>query len=72
MLNSLQRDMGNGQRPEEDLLAQKIQGIARVVATEKKIKDKRQKQEIGRSQDMLNSLLQYSIMMNGGGFGMYK
>lgn len=70
MLGSLKRDMGNFEKPEEEEMAQKVIGIAKLVSTEKKIREKRQKQETQRSQDMLNNLLQYSILMSAG--GMYK
>lgn len=52
-------------------MVQKVQGIAKFISAEKRIREKRQRQEVQRSQDMINTLLQYSIMMNGG-FGMYK
>lgn len=71
MLNGLQRDMGEMDKPEEEEMAQKVIGIAKFISTEKRIREKRQRQEMQRSQDMINSLLQYSIMMNGG-FGIYK
>lgn len=64
--------MGTIDKPEEEEMAQKVIGIAKLLSTEKRIKEKRQKQEMQRSQDMLNNLLQYSILMNGGFGGMYK
>jgi len=70
MLKGLQRDMGEIEKPEEEEMAQKVMGIAKFISTEKKIREKRQRQEMQRSQDMLNTLLQYSILMsNGGGLG---
>lgn len=62
--------MGNIDRPEEEELVQKVKGIARFVNVEKKARERRQRQELARSQNMINSLLQYSIMMTGG--GMFK
>lgn len=71
LINGLMRDMGNLEKPEEEEMAQKVMSMAKLLATEKRIKEKRQRQEAQRSQDMLNNLLQYSILMNGG-MGMFK
>ena len=58
--------MGDMDEPEEEEMAQKVIGIAKFISTEKKIREKRQRQEMQRSQDMINTLLQYSILMNNG------
>ena len=63
--------MGYIEKPEEEEMIQKVQGIARFIAVEKRVREKRQRQELARSQNMINSLLQYSIMMSGAG-GTYK
>ena len=58
--------MGSLARPEEEELVQKVKGVARFVAVEKKARERRQRQELARSQNMINSLLQYSILMHAG------
>ena len=72
MLKGLERDMGNIEKPEEEEMVLKIQGIAKYVAVEKKIREKRQRQELQRSQDLISQLLQYSIMMNAGGMRTFR
>jgi hypothetical protein len=66
LLHSLQKDVGYMQDPEEKELISKVQSVARLVLTEKKIREKRQRQELERSQNLLNNLLQFSILMNTG------
>ncbi len=59
--------MGNIAKPEEEQLVQQVKGVARFVTLEQKARDRRQRQELARSQNMINSLLQYSILMHGRG-----
>lgn len=63
--------MGRNYKPQEEEMVQKVQGLAKFISTEKRIREKRQRQELKRSQDMISTLLQYSIMMNAG-IGMRK
>lgn len=63
--------MGSNYKPQEEEMVQKVQGLAKFISTEKRIREKRQRQELKRSQDMISTLLQYSIMMNAG-IGMRK
>ena len=66
LLHSLQKDVGYTQEPEEREMISKVQSVARLVLTEKKVREKRQRQEMERGQNLLNNLLQFSILMNTG------
>lgn len=67
LFRSLQRDLGAFDQPEEEEFAKRLTGVARFIAVEKKTRERRQRQELERSHNMINSLLMYSMMVNGGG-----
>ena len=66
MLRGLRRDVGYFEEPQEEEMALKVQGIAKFLTVEKRVREKRQREELERSQNMISTLLQYSIMMNSG------
>lgn len=60
--------MGEFDQPEEEEIVKKIQGVQKLLVTEKRIRERKQQADMQRSQQLIGNLLQFAILMNGSRF----
>lgn len=66
LLGGLKHDTGQVPTYKNIDSEQKMLRMAKFLAKEKRLREKRRRQELRRSQQMIDSILQFSIMMNSG------